>query len=54
MVGGLWHCDCICEVFVDILRVGGVVAVEFFSRCVVAVSDVDIPRVVSVAEDVVF
>ncbi len=37
--------------FIDILRVGGVIAFEFFSRCVVAVANVDIPRVVSVAED---
>ena len=37
--------------FVDILRIGGVVAFEFFSRSVACVSDVDVSRVVAVAED---
>ena len=37
--------------FVDILRIGGVVAFEFFSRSVACVSDVDVPRVIAVAED---
>ena len=36
----------------NILRVWGVIAFEFFSRCIVCVSDVDIPCVVAVAEDV--
>ena len=37
--------------FVDILRIGGVISFEFFSRCVTGVAYVDIPCVVSVAED---
>ena len=36
--------------FVDILRVFGVIAYQFFSRCVAGVAYVDIPRVVAVAE----
>ena len=40
------------ELFVDVLCVGGVIAFEFFSRCVVAVSYVQVSCVVSVAEDV--
>jgi hypothetical protein len=48
-MGGLWHY--ICKLLVNILRVWGVIAFEFFSCCVVAVSDVDVPRVVSIAED---
>ena len=49
--GGLWHY--IYELFIDILRIGGVVAFEFFSRSVARVSDVDVPRVIAVAEDFV-
>jgi len=48
-MGGLWHY--IYELFINILRVLGVIAFEFFSRCIVSVSDVDVPRVVSIAED---
>jgi hypothetical protein len=48
-MGGLWHY--IYELFVNILRVLGVIAFEFFPRCIVCVSDVDVPRVVSIAED---
>ncbi len=50
LLGGLWHFDCVYELFVDILCICGVVAFEFFSRCVVVVPDVDVSRVVSVAE----
>ena len=39
------------ELFVNILRVWCVIAFEFFPRCIVSVSDVDVPRVVSIAED---
>ena len=48
-MGGLWHY--ICKLLVNILRVWSVIAFEFFSCCVVAVSYVDVPRVVSIAED---
>ena len=48
-MGGLWHY--IYELFINILCVWGVIAFEFFSCCVVSVSDVDIPCVVAVAED---
>ena len=48
-MGGLWHY--ICKLLVNILRVWSVIAFEFFSRCVVTVSYVDVPRVVSIAED---
>ena len=51
LLGGLWHFDCVYELFVDILRICGVVAFEFFSRCVVFVSYIDISCVVSVAEN---
>ena len=40
------------ELFVDVLCVVCVIAFEFFSRCVVAVSYVQVSCVVSVAEDV--
>jgi hypothetical protein len=40
------------ELLVDVLCISGVIAFEFFSRCVVAVSYVDVSCVVSVAEDV--
>ncbi len=54
MLGGLWHfCIGVGELLVDILCVGGVVAFEFFSRCVSCVAYIDIPCVVSVAEDFV-
>ena len=39
------------ELLVDVLCISGVIAFEFFSRCVVAVSYVDVSCVVSVAED---
>jgi hypothetical protein len=48
-MGGLWHY--ICKLLVNILRVWSVIAFEFFSCCVVAVSYVDVARVVSIAED---
>jgi hypothetical protein len=48
-MGGLWHY--IYELLMNILCVWGVIAFEFFSRCIVSVSDVDIPCVVSIAED---
>jgi hypothetical protein len=48
-MGGLWQY--ICKLFVNILCVWGVVAFEFFPRRVMAVSYVDVPRVVSIAED---
>jgi hypothetical protein len=51
-MGGLWHCDYVCELLADILRICCMVSFEFFPRCVVAVSDVDVSCVVSVAEDV--
>ena len=35
---------------VDILRVFGVIAYQFFSRCVAGVAYIDIPCVVAVAE----
>ena len=47
--GGLWHY--IYELFIDILRIGGVVAFEFFSRSVARVSDVDVPSVVAITEE---
>jgi hypothetical protein len=48
-MGGLWHY--IYELFINILRVLGVIAFEFFSPRIVCVSDVDVPCVVSIAED---
>jgi hypothetical protein len=48
-MGGLWQY--ICKLLVNILCVWSVIAFEFFSRCVVTVSYVDVPRVVSIAED---
>jgi hypothetical protein len=48
-MGGLWHY--IYELFINILRVLGVIAFEFFSPRIVCVSDVDVPRVVSIAKD---
>ena len=51
MLGGLWHFY-MHELLVDVLCISGVIAFEFFSRCVVAVSYVDVSCVVSVAEDV--
>jgi hypothetical protein len=48
-MGGLWHY--ICKLLVNILCVWSVIAFEFFSCCVVTVSYVDVPRVVSIAED---
>ena len=47
--GGLWHY--IYELLINILCVFGVIAFEFFSCCVVSVSDVDVPCVVAIAED---
>ena len=41
-----------CQMFVDILCVWGVIAYQFISCCVMCVAYVDIPRVVTVAEDV--
>jgi hypothetical protein len=48
-MGGLWHY--IYELFINILRVFGVIAFEFFSCCIVSVSYVDVPRVVAIAEE---
>ena len=48
-MGGLWHY--IYELFINILRVFGVIAFEFFSCCVMSVSDVDVPSVVAIAEE---
>ena len=48
-MGGLWHY--IYELFINILRVLGVIAFEFFSCCIVCVSDVDVPCVVAITED---
>jgi hypothetical protein len=48
-VGGLWHY--IYELFINILRVFGVIALEFFSCRIVSVSDVDVPCVVAITED---
>jgi len=48
MMGGLWQY--IYELFVNILCVLCVIAFEFFSCCVVSVANVDVPRVVAVAE----
>ena len=49
-MGGLWHY--IYELFINILRVFGVIAFEFFSCRIVSVSDVDVPSVVAIAEEV--
>jgi len=38
------------ELFVDILRVFGVIAFQFFSRCVAGVAYVDIPCIIAVAK----
>ena len=48
-MGGLWHY--IYELFINILRVFGVIAFEFFSCCVMSVSDVDVPSVVAITEE---
>ena len=49
-MGGLWHY--IYELFINILRVWCVIAFEFFSPRIVSVSDVDVPCVVAIAEEV--
>jgi len=51
VVGGLWHL--VHKLFVDILCVRGVIPYKFFSCSVVGVAYVDIPCVVTVAEDFV-
>lgn len=48
-MGGLWHY--IYELFINILRVFGVIAFEFFSCCIVSVAYVDVPCVVAITED---
>jgi hypothetical protein len=48
-VGGLWHY--IYELLINILRILGVISFKFFSRCIVSVSNIDVPCVVSITED---
>ena len=49
-MGGLWHY--IYELFINILRVFGVIAFEFFSCRIVSVAYVDVPCVVAITEEV--
>jgi hypothetical protein len=49
ILGGLWQL--FYELFVDILRVLGVIAYQFFSCCVMCVAYINISCVVSVTEN---